>query len=85
MTVVASPIKGDATFLWLFKQKILNLYYMKYTDKIVIIGAAGVNAVTKLIENEYPDEYLVDKDVQFKWETEIEDIDFKTEEIILKD
>jgi hypothetical protein len=58
---------------------------MKYTDKIVIIGAAGVNAVTKLIENEYPDEYLVDKDVQFKWETEIEDIDFKTEEIILKD
>jgi uncharacterized FAD-dependent dehydrogenase len=29
--------------------------------------------------------YLVDKGVNFEWNTEVEDIDFKTKEIILKD
>lgn len=43
----------------------------------------GSNYLHSIAINWY--NYLVDKGVKFMWETEVEDIDFKTGEVILKD
>jgi uncharacterized FAD-dependent dehydrogenase len=43
----------------------------------------GSNYLHEIAKNWY--QYLLDKGVQFMWECEVEDIDFETGEVILKD